>query len=682
MKNSKCLRLCLAVLCVFLFSQFLHSDSQYKYTLAPDMDFYFAHISYTEVREDGNDPLVFREGSLKPELAVLNLPLGPGDTIQTTDKRQCEIQFDTGSLVRMDTNTSLKIETVLAESLSSGKKLTNLVLLNGQIYVMYKRYKRGEVFQIITPNTAIKLDQHAVGSVSTKDNGSTDVQIKEGKGHVMYGADEKHLEKKKLKKHMTLTVSPDDTVASGAYERDSDFELWNESMNKDFVAMHKGITFIPDPIYRYPEAVVYFAQKYSNMHGEWVWNSLYGFVWKPNYSRKYPGGDWQPYVYGNWSAFDNQLFWVPAEPWGWVPYHLGVWLWDKDVGWMWLPGDAFAPAWVTWEFFAGYYMWKPWSLYDWYYGSLSYSRYDYSGNPWAFYPSDGSTIPPDRNKEPLKTIRKDQLKDEKKVGIPSKPPKSITRTYSNFVKALEQNDGRIFAALKDIPNQIVVVKSKDLNADRIQEKRMKAAEVPFQQLQEMGYVNQDINPYRSAFMTFRKNDVIASIGSRSISAQPTLEDRVFRGETPSSSSSVSKSTTEKGIPKEQSSVKATADTSSPSVSTLDAAKIGFIIADSTYRFRDWNPDVAYAHRTGVTIRYSSRTNEVFCPDLGISSRGIVATSTRKISADSFDSRNSFTKPSFSTSWTSSDYSGSDSSPQSSSSSSKVSGVSSGEKKKN
>ncbi|MEE9501909.1 MAG: DUF6600 domain-containing protein, partial [Candidatus Aminicenantaceae bacterium] len=388
MKNSKCLRLCLAALCVLLFTQFLHSDSQYRYTLAPDMDFYFAHISYSDVRKDGNDPLVFREGSLMPELAVLNLPLGPGDTIQTTNQRQCEIQFDTGTLVRMDTNTSLKIETVLAESLSSSKKLTNLVLLNGHIYVMYKRYKRGEVFQIVTPNTAIKLDHQSVGFVSVGDDGSTDVQIKEGKGHVMYGPDEKHLEKKKLKKHTTLTVSADDTIALRAYARDTDFELWNESMNEDFVAMHKGVTFIPDPIYKYPEAVIYFAQKYSNIHGEWVWNSLYGFVWKPYFSRKYPGGGYQPYVNGSWSAFDNQLFWVPAEPWGWVPYHLGVWLWDKDMGWMWLPGDAFAPAWVTWEFFAGYYMWKPWSLYDWYYSSLSYSRYGYYVSPWAYYPGD------------------------------------------------------------------------------------------------------------------------------------------------------------------------------------------------------------------------------------------------------------------------------------------------------
>jgi len=78
------LHLCVAAVWVFLFSQFLHAGSQYNYTLAPDMDFYFAHISYREIRKDGNDVLVFREGSLKPELAVLDLPIGPGDTIRTT----------------------------------------------------------------------------------------------------------------------------------------------------------------------------------------------------------------------------------------------------------------------------------------------------------------------------------------------------------------------------------------------------------------------------------------------------------------------------------------------------------------------------------------------------------------------------------------------------------------------
>jgi hypothetical protein len=642
------------------------------------MDFYFAHISYTEVRKDGNDPLVHREGSLEPEIAVLNLPLGPGDTIQTTNKRQCEIQFDTGTLVRLDKNTSLKIETVLAKSLSSSKKLTNLVLLNGHIYVMYKRYKRGEVFQIITPNTAVKLNPHTVGFINIKDDGSTDVQIKEGKGYVMYGPDESNLKEQKLKKNRTLTVTAQNTIVLDAYERDVDFELWNESMNKDFVAMHKGITFIPDPIYKYPKSVVHFAQRYSNVYGEWKWNPLYGYVWTPHYSRTYPSGNWQPYVHGSWCTFDNQLFWVPQEPWGWVPYHLGVWVWDKDIGWMWIPGDAFAPAWVAWGFFAGFYMWRPWSLYDWYYGSLSYYRHGFYGNAWAYYPLYDDESPLDQRRT-VKKIRKDQLKEDKDAGIPSKPPKSIRKGYNNFVKALERNEGRILAAIEDIPNQIVVVKSKDLNVDGIQEKRMGVAQVPFKQLQDMGYVAEDKSPYRSAYRTFRKNEVIRSVVDSVFSKKSGLESRVFRGTDRSLSPPLSQSIMGKEIQKERTFVPDTSEKSRPSAPTPEAFKTGSIRIEPKFRFRDWNPDVAYARRAGITIRYSSRTNEVFCPDLGISSRGVIATSARRLSVDRFESKNTFTTPSFSTSLSSSP--SSDSVPSSSSSGSKEASVSTGKKKK-
>jgi hypothetical protein len=646
------------------------------------MHFYFAHISYTEICKDGKDPVVYREGSLNPEIAVLNLPLGPGDTIQTTDSRQCEIQFDTGTLVRMDKDTSLKIETVLAGSLSSQKKLTNLLLHKGHIYVMYKRYKRGEVFQIITPNTAIKMDHNSVGFVNAKNDGSTDVQIKEGKGHVMYGPDEKNLEKKKLKKHMTLTVSPDDTVARGAYERDTGFELWNEGMNKEFVSMHKGVTAIPEPIYKYPKSVIYFAQKYSNRYGEWKWSPLYGFVWKPYYSRNYPTGEWQPYMHGSWTSFDNQLFWVPEEPWGWAPYHLGVWMWDKDIGWIWIPGDAFAPAWVTWEFCAGYYMWKPWSMYDWYYSSLNYSRYGYYGDPWSYYPDYGQ-VPLPGQKAPLRTIKKEQLKDEKRTGIPQKPPKTIRRIYNNFVKTLERNDAGILASIEEIPNQIVVVTGKDLNTDAIGDKRIRLGEIPFQQIYDMGHVRQEVDAYRSAYSTFQKNEVIRSVANSVFSGEATLESRTFR-EADYSSVPLSppESDEEKGTLKEQISVPKTSEKLRTSAPDSGALKIGSIISDSKIRFRDWNPDVSYARRNGMTIRYSSRTNEVHCPDLDISSRGVVARSSRIFRVVNVDSDRSFFKPSFSTSWSTGATDVSDSSSESSSSSSKEASSSSGTKKKN
>ncbi len=88
----------------------------------------------------------------------------------------------------------------------------------------------------------------------------------------------------------------------------------------------------------------------------------------PQSTQRYPWGSWQPYFYGNWSDYNGQLFWVPGEPWGWVPYHLGLWMWDQKSGWVWMPGSMFAPAWVDWEFLSGHYFWRPFTLFDYYDG--------------------------------------------------------------------------------------------------------------------------------------------------------------------------------------------------------------------------------------------------------------------------------------------------------------------------
>ena len=47
------------------------------------------------------------------------------------------------------------------------------------------------------------------------------------------------------------------------------FQAWNRKMNQEFVAMHSGQVLLPKPIQRYSKAVTYFAQKYSQIYGEW-----------------------------------------------------------------------------------------------------------------------------------------------------------------------------------------------------------------------------------------------------------------------------------------------------------------------------------------------------------------------------------------------------------------------------
>src|SRR5690606_3356237 len=37
------------------------------------------------------------------------------------------------------------------------------------------------------------------------------------------------------------------------------------------------------------------------------------------------------------------------EPYAWAVYHYGRWYDDDRLGWCWVPGRNWAPAWVTWR---------------------------------------------------------------------------------------------------------------------------------------------------------------------------------------------------------------------------------------------------------------------------------------------------------------------------------------------
>jgi len=51
--------------------------------------------------------------------------------------------------------------------------------------------------------------------------------------------------------------------------------------------------------------------------------------------------------------------WVSYEPFGWATYHYGRWARDPRFGWLWIPGNTWGPAWVSWQHGGGYVGWAP-----------------------------------------------------------------------------------------------------------------------------------------------------------------------------------------------------------------------------------------------------------------------------------------------------------------------------------
>lgn len=94
---------------------------------------------------------------------------------------------------------------------------------------------------------------------------------------------------------------------------------------------------------------------YLAPHGVWVYSRPHGYVWVPRHVSR----GWRPYSDGRWLWTDYGWTWIAREEWGWVPFHYGRWGWDRSLGWFWVPGTVWAPAWVTWRWGDIYIGWAP-----------------------------------------------------------------------------------------------------------------------------------------------------------------------------------------------------------------------------------------------------------------------------------------------------------------------------------
>ena len=92
-------------------------------------------------------------------------------------------------------------------------------------------------------------------------------------------------------------------------------------------------------------------------YGDWRETSDYGYVWQPREAER--SRDWHPYTDGRWVYTDVGWTWVSEERFGWATYHYGRWTRLRGIGWVWVPGNEWAPAWVSWRKSDEYVGWAP-----------------------------------------------------------------------------------------------------------------------------------------------------------------------------------------------------------------------------------------------------------------------------------------------------------------------------------
>jgi hypothetical protein len=291
----------------------------------------YGHVSFIE-----NQATITHTDQVEHKV-VVNLPLVPGDTIFTGTDGRCELQFDNGTVIRLDKNSRLRITTVQAPALTSHWKITTLHLLQGQMYTLPQTYSM-EMFQIITPNAAIKLKSRTAATIRFDTDLSTTLFSDAGKFEVLYGADSKTLKKVKVKSGQAYVIDAANTMAVSSDKRNLEFIAWNEYVDRHFKELHYGISKVPPKLKLGNNALRYWAEKWSSLVGEWIYDELFGYVWKPADERFAYSA--RPFFNDDYVRINGQLFLIPQEAWGWVPAHMGTWVW-LNHGWTWIPGDWF-----------------------------------------------------------------------------------------------------------------------------------------------------------------------------------------------------------------------------------------------------------------------------------------------------------------------------------------------------
>jgi hypothetical protein len=287
------------------------------------------------------------------ELLSRGTPIAEGDVVESRGRGV--LQLGDGTRVAFGGATRFTIATLFTDR--NGEKQVLLRLDYGRLRV----HLGGQAdvrFRVDTPSgTATCLD---TGSFTLDAERDRVVRLRVLTGRVAFANDR---DQAQIPAGERLTVySPQDGLDRvrpfNTFEGD-DFDRWSEQA---LVVRHgESWDRVPPEIRNYADEL--------DRNGRWIDSGEFGWVWQPAGVAE----DWRPYYEGRWAPYAGGMTWISDEPWAYVAYHHGRWHWGAGVGWFWIPGIHYSPAWVAWNQTPGYCGWAPLGYYNtpchWGYGA-------------------------------------------------------------------------------------------------------------------------------------------------------------------------------------------------------------------------------------------------------------------------------------------------------------------------
>jgi hypothetical protein len=265
-------------------------------------------------------------GGVTFDQAHANMPVTQGMVLKTGNDGNVEVQFEDGSVTRATPNSSLRFDQLQRNS--EGETETQITALSGLSY--YELNNRGGKYAVhFGPYTAVaakssifrlSLDQnpaqlavmHGAVHIETDNEGGLDVPTSETASLDMKDAS-------------SYDVAHN-IVADSWDQWNSDRDQYLAKLGAK-ATMARALSNSPDDP----------AWSDLDYYGNWYNFPGYGAGWMPAGM----GTGWDPFGSGYWGYYPAYGYtWISGYPWGWLPYHCGMWNWFDGAGWAWFPGNC------------------------------------------------------------------------------------------------------------------------------------------------------------------------------------------------------------------------------------------------------------------------------------------------------------------------------------------------------
>jgi hypothetical protein len=308
---------------------------------APEEDTYLGESPerYAQVKVVEGDVRIHKGEGEEP--LSRGIPIAEGDVVESRGRGV--LQLGDGSRIGFGSGTRFQVAALFTDK--KGDRQVLLRLDYGRIRVALGAQSDARI-RVDTPSGMATLVGDKGSATCEVDHDRT-VRLRVHSGRVSFANDADRTTIS-AGERITIYGSQDrlDRIRSfNTYDADS-FDEWCD----DHFTIRRRASW--DKV---PQEIRYYADDLDE-HGEWIYvDETSSWCWRPIGVSV----EWRPYWRGRWGAYAGGMTWISDEPWGYVTYHHGRWGWGAGLGWYWIPGVYYSPAWVAWNTCDTYFGWAP-----------------------------------------------------------------------------------------------------------------------------------------------------------------------------------------------------------------------------------------------------------------------------------------------------------------------------------